>query len=223
MFSYSHFETFVLLLGALTVSYCVYEKVVKRLAHEPVKPVFKPYLKPQNNPVIRLVRIAEKATLEQTFTFELKGSKEVKELNASNFKELLSPYFIAVNYLQELWNQNKFNIIITEDLIRHYGKNKDLNGFIRYRQIPEIYIKASTSSKHRTGVLIHEIAHLRAQQEAKLKNVSICSHGPEFKRHLKLLFQPLLVDKTYYIKHNELSYHLKYEVNRFTPTKDQCA
>ena len=222
MFSYSHFETFALFLGALTVGYCAYEEVVKRLAKKPEKPETKPHTRPQNKPSDTIAQPVVKKVLYLRFEVEIKGSNKVKELTSENFKELLSPYFIAVDYLQELWLQHKFNLIITNDLKKYYGKDKALNGFIRYRQIPEIYIKASTSSKHRTGVLIHEIAHLKAQQDARLKNVSICSHGPEFKRHMKLLFQPLLVDKTYYRKHYELSYHLSYESTRFSPTKDMC-
>jgi hypothetical protein len=222
MFSYSHFETFALFLGALTVGYCAYEEVVKRLAKEPEKPAAKTPIRHQNKRYDPVAQPVAKKPLCQRFELEIKGSNKVKELTSENFKELLSHYFIAVDYLQELWLQHKFNLIITNDLKKYYGKDKALNGFIRYRQIPEIYIKASTSSKHRTGVLIHEIAHLKAQQDARLKNVSICSHGPEFKRHMKLLFQPLLVDKTYYRKHHELSYHLSNEANRFTPTRDMC-
>jgi hypothetical protein len=221
MFSYSHFETFALFVGALTLSYCTYEEVVKRHTKEPKKPAVKPPVT-QNKPAKRMVRTAEKVALKQTFTVEQKGSNEVKELNASNFKELLSEHFIAVDYLLELWIQHKFNLIITDKLKTHYGKDKDLNGFIRHRQIPEIYIKASTTSKHRTGVLIHEIAHDRCEREARLKKVKFQSHGKEFKRHMWVLFAPLLVDKTYYRKHLELSYHLAYEATRFTPTKDMC-
>jgi hypothetical protein len=152
----------------------------------------------------------------------VKGSKEVKVLTNENFKDLLSEYFVAVEYLLELWLQHPYNLIITDRIQEQYGKKKALNGFIRYKQIPEIYIKASTTSKHMTGILIHEIAHVRCMREAKLKNVIFQDHGKEFKRHLKLLFAPLLVDRTYYRKHHELSYHLSYETNRFTPTKEQC-
>jgi hypothetical protein len=223
MFSYSNLEAFSLLVGVLTVIYCTYEEVVKRLAKEPVKTAVKPHLRHPGKPVIRLARTAENVALKQTFTVEIKGSKDLKVLTKENFKELLSPYFIAVDYLRELWLEHPFNLIITDDLIRHYGKNKDLNGFIRYRRISEIYIKASTSSKHRTGVLIHEIAHLRAEKDAQQKKIHITSHGKEFKRHMRILFKPLLEDRTYYKKNEELSYHLKYETTRFTPTRDQCA
>ena len=113
--------------------------------------------------------------------------------------------------------------MVTDDLKKHYGRDKSLNGFIRLRQIPEIYIKASTTSKHKTAVLIHEIAHLRADKDSKLKKAKIQSHGKEFKRHMRILFKPLLEDRTYYKKHNELSYHLTYESNRFSPAKDLCA
>jgi hypothetical protein len=55
-----------------------------------------------------------------------------------------------------------------------------------------------------------------------LNNVKIQYHGPEFKRHMRILFKPLLEDKTYYKKHHELSYHLKYEARKYSPAKDLC-
>ena len=146
----------------------------------------------------------------------------LKELTSENFKELLAPYFIAVHYLQELWIQNKFNLIITDNLTKYYGKDIKLEGFIRHNDIPDIYIKAKTSRHHRTGILLHEISHQIVCLVSKQKNVRIAPHGPLFKKHLKLLFAPLLKDRTYYRKHNELSYHLAYEATRFTPTKDMC-
>lgn len=212
-----------LVIGALTVSYCTYEEVIKFLAKEPRKPAVNPLVKPQNKPVIRLARTVHLEVLNQIFTVELKSSKEAKVLTKENFKELLSPYFIAVDYLLQLWIEHPYNLIITDKIQVHYGKKKTINGFIRFRQIPEIYIKASTTCKHRTGILIHEIAHDRCMREAKLKNVIFQNHGKEFKRHMRILFAPLLVDKTYYKKHHEVSYHLTYETNRFTPTRDQCA
>ena len=203
----------VLLFGFL------YDKIAKLFVNKPVKPVLKhPY-----KPLVQLVRTAEKTPLKQSFTIEVKGTKVVHELTKSNFKDLLDEFFIATEYLLELWIQHKFNLIITDKLKTHYGKDKDLNGFIRHRQIPEIYIKAKATNKFKTGILIHEISHLRVSLDAKQKNKKFESHGKEFKRHLKILFAPLLVDKTYYRKHHELSYHLTYEANRFTPTKDQCA
>ena len=222
MFSYSYFEVFILVLGALTIVYCTYEEVVKRLDKEPVKPAAKTPIRHQNKRYDPVAQPVAKKPLCQRFELEIKGTKVVKELTSENFKELLSPYFIATEYLLELWIQHPFNLIITDKIQTHYGKDKGLNGFIRFRQIPEIYINASSTSKHKTAVLIHEIAHDRCMREAKLKKVKIQSHGKEFKRHMKLLFQPLLVDKTYYRKHNELSYHLAYEATRFTPTKDMC-
>lgn len=223
MFSYSNLEAFSLLVGVLTLCYCTYEELVKLIGKMPVKQAFKPHLHHQIKPVIRLARTAENVALKQTFTVEIKGSNEVKELNASNFKELLSGHFIATEYLLELWLQYPYHLIITDKIQTHYGKDKGLNGFIRIRQIPEIYIYASITSKHKTAVLIHEIAHQRADKEAKLKNVKFQDHGKEFKRHMRILFKPLLEDRTYYKKNEELSYHLKYETTRFTPTRDQCA
>lgn len=222
MFSYSHFETFALFLGALTIVYCTYEEVVKRLAKEPEKPAVKPPVKPQYNPAIRLVRTAKKAALEQTFTVELKGSKEVKVLTKDNFKELLSEYFIATEYILKLWLEHPFNLILTDNLQKHFGKDIKLEGFIRHNDIPEIFIKAKTSRHHRTGILLHEISHQMVCLVSKQKNVRYQSHGPLFNKHLKLLFAPLLKDRTYYRKHHELSYHLSHEANRFTPTKDMC-
>ena len=216
-------EAFCLSVGALTLCFCTYEEVVKRLTKEPVKTALKPHLRHPGKPVIRLARTAENVALKQTFTVEIKDSKVVHELTKSNFKELLSGHFIAVSYLLQLWIDNPYHLIITDDLIRHYGKNKAINGFIRHRQIPEIYIKLKASNKFKTGILIHEISHLRVSLDAKQKNKKFESHGKEFKRHLKLLFAPLLEDKTYFKRHKELSYHLAYESNRFTPTKDQCA
>lgn len=221
MFSYSYFEAFALFLGALTIVYCTYEEVVKFLAKEPVKPAVKPPVT-QNKPSDTIVQPVVKKVLYLRFEVEIKGSNEVKELTSENFKELLAPYFIAVHYLQELWIQNKFNLIITDNLTKYYGKDIKLEGFIRHNDIPDIYIKAKTSRHHRTGILLHEISHQMVCMEAKQKNVRYQSHGPLFKKHLKLLFAPLLKDRTYYRKHHELSYHLAYEATRFTPTKDQC-
>ena len=196
----------------------LYDIIAKLFEKKPIKPI----LNHQNKPVIRLVRTTEKEVLKQTFTVEQKGFKEVNVLTSENFKELLSPYFIAVDYLLELWIQNKFNLIITDRIQEHYGKDIKLEGFIRNKAIPEIYIKLKTTQKHRLGVLLHELAHHKANMEAKLKNVRICSHGPEFKRHMRILFKPLLEDKTYYKKHQELSYHLTYEARKYSPAKDMC-
>ena len=196
----------------------LYDRIAKLIEKKPIKPV----LEHQIKPVIRFVRTTEKEVLKQTFTVEQKGFKEVNVLTSENFKELLSPYFIAVDYLRELWLVDPFNLIITDRIQEHYGKKKTINGFIRFRQIPEIYIKASTTSKHRTGILIHEIAHQRSEQEAKLNKAIIQDHGKEFKRHMRILFKPLLVDKTYYKKHHELSYHLAYEARKYSPAKDIC-
>lgn len=223
MISYSYLETFSLFLGALTLSYCTYEEVVKRLAKKPGKPAIKPSLKPPNKPSVTIAQPVVKKVLHLRFEVEIKDSKEVHKLTKENFKELLSPYFIAVDYLRELWLVDPFNLTVTDRIQEHYGKEKKVEGFIRNKAIPDIFIKFKTNNKHRCGILLHELAHHQANKEAKLKNVRICSHGKEFKRHLRLLFAPLLVDKTYYKKHHELSYHLTYEANRFTPTRDQCA
>jgi hypothetical protein len=222
MFSYSHFETFALFLGALTIVYCTYEEVVKRLAKEPEKPSIKPSLRPQNKASDIIAQPVANKPLYLRFEVENKGSKEVKELTSENFQELLSEYFIATEYILQLWLEHPFNLILTDNLQKHFGKDIKLEGFIRHNDIPDIYLKLKTTRKHRTGVLLHELAHYRANTEAKKKNVKIQSHGKEYKRHMKLLFQPLLVDNTHYRKHNELSYHLAYEANRFTPTRDMC-
>jgi hypothetical protein len=203
----------VLLFGFL------YDKIAKLFVNKPVKQAFKPHLKP----AIRLARTVEKAPLKQSFTVEQKSSKEVNVLTKENFKELLSPYFIAIDYLLKLWIDNPYHLIITDLLPLHFGKDIKLEGFIRNKDIPHIYIKAKTSKHHRTGILLHELSHNLANKEAKQKNVKIQSHGKEFKRHMRILFKPLLEDRTYYKKNEELSYHLKYETTKFTPTKDQCA
>jgi hypothetical protein len=210
---------FVILLSIIAF---LYDRIAKLIAKKPVKPALKPHLRHPGNPVIRLTRTNHLEVLKQTFTVEQKSSKEVNVLTKENFKELLSPYFIAVDYLLELWIQNKFNLIITDDLNKYYGKDKMLEGLIRNKAIPDIYIKLKTSQNHRCGILLHELSHNLANKEAKQKNVKIQSHGKEFKRHLKLLFAPLLVDKTYYNKHHELSYHLTYETRKYSPAKDLC-
>ena len=202
----------------LSINVFLYDKIAKLFEKKPIKPV----LKAQIKPVIRLASTAEKEVLKQAFTVEVKGSKEVKVLTNENFKDLLSEYFVAVDYLLELWLEHPFNLIITDRIQEHYGKEKTINGFIRFKQIPEIYIQASTTCKHRTGILIHELSHLLSYKEAEQKNIRTTSHGPLFKKHLRILFKPLLEDKTYYKKHHELSYLLSYEANRFTPTKDLC-
>jgi hypothetical protein len=222
MFSYSHFETFALFLGALAIVYCTYEEVVKRLAKEPEKPSIKPSLRPQNKASDIIAQPVANKPLYLRFEVEIKDSKVVHELTNENFKELLSPYFIAVDYLLELWIFHPFNLIITDRLPLHFGKYIKLEGFIRHNDIPDIYIKAKTSRHHRTGILLHEISHQMVCLVSKQKNVRIAPHGPLFKKHLKLLFAPLLKDRTYYRKHHELSYHLKYESNRHTPTRDMC-
>ncbi len=206
---------FVILLSIIVF---LYDRIAKLFEKKPIKPV----LKPENKPVLRLTRIAEKEVLKQTITVEHKGSKEVNVLTSENFKELLSPYFIAVDYLRDLWLEHPFNLNITDKIQEHYGKKKTINGFIRFRQIPEIYIKLKASNKFKTAVLIHEIAHQRSFQDSMLNNVKIQYHGPEFKRHMRILFKPLLVDRTYYKKNVELSYHLKFEANRFSPNEDMC-
>lgn len=222
MFSYSHFETFALFLGALTVVYCTYEEVLKRLARKPEKPAAKPPIRPQNKASDIIAQPVVKKALNLRFEVENKGIIEVKKLTSENFKELLSGYFIATDYLLQLWIEHPFNLILTDNLQKHFGKDIKLEGFIRHNDIPEIFIKAKTSRHHRTGILLHEISHQMVCLVSKQKNVRYQSHGPLFKKHLKLLFAPLLKDRTYYRKHHELSYHLSHEANRFTPTKDMC-
>lgn len=218
----SYLSDFIILSGVITIVYCTYEELVKLLARKHVKPAFKPHLKPQNKPVIRLTRTAEKTPLKQTFTVELKDSRVVHELTKSNFKDLLDEFFIATEYLLELWIQHKFNLIITDDLNMHYGKDKNIEGFIRNKAIPDIYIKIKTTKHHRCGILLHEISHHLANKEAKQKNIRTTSHGPLFKKHLRKLFAPLLEDRTYYKKNDELRYHLSNGATRFSPTKDMC-
>jgi hypothetical protein len=222
MFSYSHFETFALFLGALTVVYCTYDEVVKRLAKEPEKPETKPHIRPQNKQSGTVAQPVVKKALYQRFEVDNKGSKEVKQLTSENFEELLSGYFIATDYLLQLWIEHPFNLILTDNLQKHFGKDIKLEGFIRHNDIPDIFIKLKASSKFKTGILLHELSHNLANKEAKQKNIRTTSHGPLFKKYMRLLFKPLLLDKTYYRKHHELSYHLAYESNRHTPTRDMC-
>lgn len=222
MFSFSYFEAFTLILGALTVSYCTYEEVVKRLNKEPVILATKPFVRPQNKTSNTIAELPAMKVLNQRFEVEIKGSKEVHGLTSENLKDLLSGYFIATDYIHQLWLEHPFNLILTDDLTLHFGKAIKLEGFIRNKDIPDIFIKVKTTRKHRTGVLMHELSHHLANKEAKQKNIRTTSHGPLFKKHMRLLFQPLLVDRTYYKKNEELSYHLTYEASRFSPEKDIC-
>jgi hypothetical protein len=128
----------------LSINVFLYDSIAKLFEKKPIKPV----LKPQNKPIIRLAKTTEKEALKQTITVEQKGSKEVQKLTNENFKKLLSPYFIAVDYLLELWIQNKFNLIITDRIQEHYGKDIKLEGFIRNKAIPDIYIKLKIKHGH---------------------------------------------------------------------------
>jgi hypothetical protein len=186
------------------------------------KPTQQSDIQHKNKPVVRLSTAARKEVAPNLFTLDVKGTEVVHVLTQSAFKLLLSDYFVAVDYLLHLWLEHPFNLIITDDLKKHFGKDISIEGFIRYSEIPDIYIRAKTTKKHRTGIILHEIGHQLAYLEAKSKNVQIKSHGKEFKRHLRLLFAPLLIDKTFYKKNEELIYHLRYETRRYSPAKDLC-
>jgi len=151
------------------------------------------------------------------FSVEANGIKNVKSLTQANFKTLLAEYFVATEYLFELWSQHPFHLTINDDLHLHYGRPKDCLGFIRSGEISDIYVLTSVSEKQKTGILIHEIAHDRAYREAKAKQIKIQAHGKEFKRHLNHLFAPLLVNDKHFVKHKEISKHLRYEARKYSP------
>ena len=162
------------------------------------------------------------ATKVLRFSVEANGQKSVRELTHANFKTLISTYFIAPDYLYELWKQHPFHLTINDDLHKQYGRPKDCLGFIRSGEISEIYVISGVSHKQKTGILIHEIAHDRAFREARAKQIKIQNHGKEFKRHLNQLFAPLLVNDTHFMKHKEISKHLKYQARKYSPLMSIC-
>jgi hypothetical protein len=205
----------IILLAIITL---VYDLLAKLLEMKPEISI----VKPQNKTSGTITQPVVKKVLYLRFEVENKALMEVKELTNENFKELLSPYFIAVDYLLELWIFHPFNLIITDRIPLHFGKDIKLEGFIRHNDVPEIFIKAKATKKFKTGILIHEISHQLAYLDAQQRNIRTTSHGPLFKKHMRLLFKPLLLDNTYYKKHNELSYHLSYEPRKYSPAKDLC-
>ena len=161
---------------------------------------------------------------QQTFRFsvEANGKKNGGPLTQANFKILLSEYFVATDYLLDLWSQHPFHLTINDDLHSNYGRPKDCLGFIKSGEISEIFILTGVSQKQKTGILIHEIAHDRAFREARAKQIKIQNHGKEFKRHLNHLFAPLLVNDEHFIKHKEISKHLRYEARKYSPPLRIC-
>jgi len=156
------------------------------------------------------------------FSVEANGVKNVMPLTQANFKTLLSKYFVATEYLFELWSQHPFHLTINDDLHLHYARPKDCLGFIRSGEISEIFVLTSVSQKQKTGILLHEIAHDRAFREARGKQVKIQAHGKEFKRHLNHLFAPLLVNDQHFMQHKEISKHLRYEARKYSPPLSIC-
>jgi hypothetical protein len=90
-FTFSNLEAFALLVGVLTIVYCSYDEVVKRLARRPIKSLNKP----QNKLIGKIDQPILKEVFKFKFIVEIDGSKVVRDLHGSNFKELLSDYFIA--------------------------------------------------------------------------------------------------------------------------------
>lgn len=161
---------------------------------------------------------------QQSFRFsvEANGKKNGGPLTQANFKTLLSEYFVATDYLFDLWSQHPFHLTINDDLHSNYGRPKDCLGFIKSGEISEIFILTGVSQKQKTGILIHEIAHDRAFREARAKQMKIQAHGKEFKRHLNKLFAPLLVNDQHFIQHKEISKHLRYEARKYSPPMGIC-
>lgn len=153
---------------------------------------------------------------------EVNGKKNGGPLTQANFKTLLSEYFVATDYLFELWSQHPFHLTINDDLHSNYGRPKDCLGFIKSGEMSEIFILTGVSQKQKTGILIHEIAHDRAFREARGKQMKIQAHGKEFKRHLNHLFAPLLVNDKHFIKNKEISKHLRYEARKYSPPLRIC-
>ncbi len=156
------------------------------------------------------------------FSVETNGKKNVRELTHSTFKALISEYFVATDYLFELWKQHPFHLTINDDLHLNYGRPQNCIGFIKGSETSEIYVITGVSPKQKTGILIHEIAHDRAFREAKANQIKIQNHGKEFKRHLNHLFAPLLVNDTHFMKHKEISKHLRYKARKFSPPLSIC-
>lgn len=161
---------------------------------------------------------------QQSFRFsvETNGKKNMRPLTQTNFKTLISEYFVATDYLFNLWSQYPFHLTINDDLHSNYGRPKDCLGFIKSGEISEIFILTGVSQKQKTGILIHEIAHDRAFREARGKQMKIQAHGKEFKKHLNKLFAPLLVNDKHFIKHKEISKHLRYEARKYSPPMGIC-
>lgn len=217
-----YLEAFTLFGGVLTVIYCTYEEVVKRLAKKPAKTAVKLPIRHQNKTSITIAQPVVKKVLYQRFEVEIKGTKVVQELTSENFKELLSEYFIAVEYLFKLWSQHPFHLTINDDLHLHYGRPKDCLGFIKSGEISEIFVLNGVSQKQKTGILIHEIAHDRAFREARANKLKIPAHGKEFKRHLNRLFAPLIINDEYFSKYKDIGKHLRYDARKYSPPMCLC-
>ena len=180
-----------------------------------------PPAKKTNEKLIQIQKRKDFRSIQQQqslrFSVETNGKKNSGPLTQANFKTLLSEYFVATDYLFDLWSQHPFHLTINDDLHSNYGRPKDCLGFIKSGEISEIFILTGVSQKQKTGILIHEIAHDRAFREARTKQIKIQNHGKEFKRHLNHLFAPLLVNDKHFIKHKEISKHLRYEARKYSP------
>ena len=186
-----------------------------------------PPAKKTNEKLIQIQKRKDFRTTQQQqqslrFSVEANGKKNGGPLTQANFKTLISEYFVATDYLFDLWSQHPFHLTINDDLHSNYGRPKDCLGFIKSGEISEIFILTGVSQKQKTGILIHEIAHDRAFREARTKQIKIQNHGKEFKRHLNHLFAPLLVNDKHFIKHKEISKHLRYEARKYSPPLRIC-
>lgn len=140
-------------------------------------------------------------------------------LGDQNFERELAPYFIATNHIFSLWKTKPFNIYFSSKFPK-YKANCD--GFICYNNPSDIHIINKGNTKQQTGILLHEIAHNFAHHDAQHRRTKIQSHGKEFKKTLRNIFYPLLINDQYFKNHKELKRHLIYEISKYSPPNHLC-
>ena len=205
------FEGYIVVALLIIAYYWLKEKFAKK-SLQAIKTIKKPI---QLQKTKDLRPISQQQTLR--FSVETNGQKNVAPLTKAKFNTLLTEYFVATEYLFELWSQYPFHLTINDDLHLHYGRPKNCLGFIKSGEISEIFVVTSVSQKQKTSILLHEIAHDRAFREARGKQIKIQAHGKEFKRHLNKLFAPLLINDQHFMQHKEISKHLRYEARKYSP------
>ena len=205
------FEGYIVVALLIIAYYWLKEKFAKK-SLQAIKTIKKPI---QLQKTKDLRPISQQQTLR--FSVETNGQKNVAPLTKAKFNTLLTEYFVATEYLFELWSQYPFHLTINDDLHLHYGRPKNCLGFIKSGEISEIFVVTSVSQKQKTSILLHEIAHDRAFREARGKQIKIQAHGKEFKRHLNKLFAPLLINDQHFMQHKDISKHLRYEARKYSP------